>query len=94
MLGSASFNAGSQALLKYLLLGACGAELKEPTVDFDDQPLEDMVIVVSEDGASVFHPSNLSCTFPLAPRVMRAATPWGTHWSLHVCACRSRLPRL
>lgn len=53
------YNAGSQALLKYLLLGACGTDLQESTVDYADQPLEDVALAITEDGVAVFRPSNL-----------------------------------
>ena len=53
------YNAGSQALLKYLLLGASGDELGEPTINYADQPLEDLAFVISEDGVAVYHPTGL-----------------------------------
>lgn len=49
------YNANSQRMLKYLLLGASGESLLEPTVNMEDEELEDSVIALYRDQVKIYY---------------------------------------
>ena len=42
-------------LVKWLLLGKVGSDILESTIGYDEKALEDIILVVSSTGASVFY---------------------------------------
>ncbi|GBG34020.1 Hypothetical Protein FCC1311_102432 [Hondaea fermentalgiana] len=52
------YNTNAQRLLKYLLLGASGETLLEPTIDASDEALEDCFFVIGVDNTQVFYNTN------------------------------------